>query len=408
MDKDKLDLQMKLGKVFNPGAPISQMALFAGRMIQLTTIINAINQRGQHAIIFGERGVGKTSLTNVLSGFFENRDEDQKWLRYARINCDAQDTYFSIWKKIFRELTIVYERKGIGFVPNKENVVFNLESFISEDVKPEDVRYELEKLDGLHILVIDEFDRVTSTEATSLMADTIKTFSDHLLNATLILVGVADAVDDLIDEHASVERSLVQIHMPRMSVSELQEIVCKALEAVEMEIDDQAKDWIVQLSQGLPHYTHLLGLHSSQKAVEMDRSRVIIEDVNAALKQAVNEAQQSIQRRYHQATSSPRKTIFPEVLLACALAETDELGYFSAADIRKPLSAIMGKEYGITAYSRHLNDFCEMQRGPLLIKTGVPRRYRFRFINPLMQPYVVMKGLADELISKELLRSIDS
>ena len=41
-----------------------------------------------------------------------------------------------------------------------------------------------------------------------------------------------------------------------------------------------------------------------------------------------------------------------------------------------------------------------VQRGPILSKKGQPRRYRYRFANPLMQPYVTMRGLASGLITQ--------
>ena len=34
-------------------------------------LIDAANQSGQRAIVYGERGVGKTSLANVLSDFLQ-------------------------------------------------------------------------------------------------------------------------------------------------------------------------------------------------------------------------------------------------------------------------------------------------------------------------------------------------
>jgi len=393
-----LEKKMKLSQSFNPGAPISKISLFAGRLQQLSTVINAINQTGQHVIIYGERGVGKTSLAIVLSDLFEEQSKDKKWLRYARVNCDAGDDFTSVWRKVFRELSIVYQRKEIGFTGEITEERASLEGLIGTDPAPEDIRYILEELGGHHIIVIDEFDRANKEGLTSLMADTIKAFSDHLLNTTLIIVGVADAVDELIEEHLSIERSLVQVHMPRMSTEEMEQIVINGLERVDMTITTDARDSIVRLSQGLPHYAHLLALHASQNAVDEERDEVNINDVNRAISQSVENAQQTIQRKYHQATSSPRKTLYPQVLLACSLANTDDLGYFAASDVRKPLSIIMGKEYDIPAFSRHLNDFCETGRGPVLIKTGVPRRFRFRFINPLIQPYVIMKGIADNLI----------
>jgi ABC-type lipoprotein export system ATPase subunit len=43
--------------------------LLAGRDKQIALVIDAVNQKGQHVIICGERGVGKTSLFNVLKSF---------------------------------------------------------------------------------------------------------------------------------------------------------------------------------------------------------------------------------------------------------------------------------------------------------------------------------------------------
>ena len=57
------------GRVFTPTTPVDERALFAGRSEQLRTVIDVVRQKGQHEIDYGERGVGKTSLMNVLAGF---------------------------------------------------------------------------------------------------------------------------------------------------------------------------------------------------------------------------------------------------------------------------------------------------------------------------------------------------
>ena len=122
---------------------------------------------------------------------------------------------------------------------------------------------------------------------------------------------------------------------------------------------------------------------------------------------AIDSAQQTLQRAYHQATMSQRSdALYRQVLLAAALANSDDLGYFAAADLRTPMSRIMGKPYDIPAYSRHLYDFCEPDRGPALERTGEPRRFRFRFRNPLLQPFAIMQGLAADLIAAEDVRNL--
>jgi len=168
----------------------------------------------------------------------------------------------------------------------------------------------------------------------------------------------------------SIERALVQVRMPRMSIEELDEILDIAHDQLKMSIDTDAKNRIVQLSQGLPHYTHLLGLHSAESSIQNGRTVINASDVDAAIKQAIEKAQQTIISAYNAAITSPRKTLFPQVLLSCALAKKDPLGTFAASDVRDPMSLIMGERYDIPAFARHLNDFCETRRGPVLQQLG--------------------------------------
>jgi hypothetical protein len=127
-------------------------------------------------------------------------------------------------------------------------------------------------------------------------------------------------------------------------------------------------------------------------------------DVIAAMEKAVKRSPQTLAERYHAATSSPRaKTLYPDVLLAAALTKGDELGYFAATDIRDPLRAITKKAYEIPAFSPHLHELTESDRGEVLQKTGTSRRFRFRFRNPLLQPYVIMRALAEEELRVEVL-----
>lgn len=90
---------------------------------------------------------------------------------------------------------------------------------------------------------------------------------------------------------------------------------------------------------------------------------------------------------------------YKEALLACALSETNELGLFYAGNVREPYSRIRGKKMDIAHYATHLSEFCSVERGPALLKTGKPKRYQYRFANPMLQPLVVMMGVRDKLIS---------
>jgi len=181
-------------------------------------------------------------------------------------------------------------------------------------------------------------------------------------------------------------------------------IITKGLERLNMAIYENALKHISLVSQGLPHYTHLLGLHASREAIDLGERKISLVHVESAIKKALEEAQQTTRSAYHKATMSPRRdNLYADVLLACALAKPDDLGYFAAADVRKPLSTIKKKLFDIPSFSRHLNDFCEEKRGPILQKVGGKHRFRFRFINPLMQPFVTMQGFINGKIDRETL-----
>ena len=394
-------LAFNVGTVFTPGAPISEAELFSGRIDQVGKIIDTISQRGYHAVLYGERGVGKTSLSNVLLSFLH--ETGGKFL-LPRVNCDTSDTYTSLWKKQFENITINETRPGIGFTKKEVDIKRKLVESLPEKLSPEDIRRTLEEFSHGIILVpvFDEFDRTKSSEIPALMADTIKGLSDYSVNATILLIGVADSVDGLIREHQSIERALVQVPMPRMSSMEIAEIITKGIERLTMTIKEDAKSEIISLSQGLPYVTHLLALHSTKVAIERKSKEVESEDVNEGMKRALEQWQESIKTAYYRATKSQQPGhIFREVILACAFAENDDLGYFSAANVREPLRIITDRSYDIPNFARHLKEFSGQERGGILYRTGPARQIRYRFNSPLMRPYIVMRGFADNLIAKK-------
>jgi Cdc6-like AAA superfamily ATPase len=401
-----MNLAFQAGRVFTPTSPIDEPSLFAGRLEQLRLIIDVVNQKGQHAILYGERGVGKTSLANVLESFL--RGPQASRVLAPRVNCDGQDSFESVWRKVFAriadDVALTESVRKIGFGPETTDQTVSPSKLLN-GVSPDSVRRALNALaqDNLPVLIIDEFDRLPQRPRRA-FADTIKMLSDHAVPATVVLVGVADSVDQLIEEHQSIERALVQIRMPRMSAEEISKIIYTALGELHMTIDTGAAARIAKLSQGLPHYAHLLGLHASRAALDSQSMHITNETVATAIDNAIGGSQQSIRSDYEYAVRSPKRdNLFSDVLLACALADTTELGHFAAQDVRESLRSITGKPYEIPSFAQHLNEFTDSKRGAILEKSGIKRLFRYRFQNPLMQPFVIMHGIKSGRISSQML-----
>jgi Cdc6-like AAA superfamily ATPase len=392
----------QVGEAFRPAAPIDRRDLFAGRTEQIAEVFAVIAQPGQHAVIYGERGVGKTSLAAVTADVLRSSN-----VLSTRATCDTSDDFAAVWRKALDEVVMRRPAPGIGFGATAGETRRSGASLMEDGrVTPNEVRKALRQLAGSREIVVfvDEFDRVQDATARTLFADTIKVLSDQLVRATIVLVGVADDIDDLIREHGSVERALVQIHMPRMSRAELEEIVRKGAATAQLTVTKRPVERIAALSQGLPHYTHLLAQLAAQAALEAGRTEIRLADVEHAVSRAIGRAQQSITDAYRTAIEDTTAGLYPDVLLAAALAEGDEYGTFSAIDVGTTLTTIAGRELEPEAFATHLDDLAGGERGPVLHRRGAGRAPRYRFANPLLQPYVVLRAVSEGRVKPSGLR----
>ena len=403
MDPDFDTLIFRAGTVFTPGAPINERELFSGRKEQVLKIIDAVSQRGCHAILYGERGTGKTSLSNMISSFLARR---QAFI-VSRTNCDISDTYSSLWAKAFKDIEAAKRQPSIGFggLRSALTTAPPAESVINSET-PDGVRRTLQDLSnsGSLIVIFDEFDRIRRPEAITTMADTIKALSDHAVNATVLLIGVADSVDELIREHQSIERALIQVHMPAMSDSEIRTIVMSGFERLEMEIDFEACEDLVHFSRGVPYITHLLGIYCARAALADRSVTVDAGHVEQGMNRALDQWQQSIKALYNDAVRSEQHSSFyREVLLACAFAEVDEQRFFTVSDVKAPLVHDPGQAIEPLIFARALRDLSELGRGRVLQRIGDGARQRYRLFNPILRPYIIMRGVREKLIAKDML-----
>lgn len=399
MDQDFDALVFETGTVFTPGAPINERELFSGRKDQVLKIVDAVSQRGCHVILYGERGTGKTSLSNMITAFLAKRHA----YIVSRTNCDISDDYSSLWAKAFKDIEAA-RRQPIGFaVAPRPPLSAPPEEAAPKTETPDSVRRALQGISTTASLVVifDEFDRIRRPETITAMADTIKALSDHAVNVTVLLIGVADSVDELIREHQSIERALIQVHMPAMSESEIRGILISGFERLAMEIDFEACEDLINYSQGAPYITHLLCIYSARAALEARSMIVLPEHVEAGMTRALDQWQQSVRSLYDDAVQRGRNVdVYRKVLLAAALAEVDERRFFQIESVRAPLATIHGRDADPLPFVHVLDALSEAGRGQILHRAGEGPRRRFRIFNPILRPYIVMRGVREGLIAK--------
>ena len=378
----------QIDRVFSPSAPIKTKDLFLGRLQQLAEVSDSIQERGQHIVLYGERGVGKTSLANIISAGLHG-------IVSAKVTCNRRQNFKDVWNAALAKIRMESTTPGVGFNDSEKKKVVQLNGLLPsnlEELSPSDIENILEKIDVDLLLIFDEFDSITDDETKIRFADIIKSLSDNASHVTILIVGIADSVTDLIGEHPSLERCLKQIRMPRMSDKELESIIHKGIELLQMTIDENVSKKIVRLSLGFPHFTHLLSKYSARTAIESRSDKITNDHFDNAIDACISNTDQTIRNSYQKATITSREeSKFEDVIGACATAPTDEYETFSTNDLITPYYQITLKKISRESLTYYLSRLCTDDRGILLEKAGTSKNIRYRFRNPLMRAYARLK-----------------
>jgi hypothetical protein len=146
-------LSYEASQIFSPSAPVDEADLFAGRQTQLRKLIETVLEKGKHAILYGERGVGKTSLAKVFRLLFP---AIVKKVILLREQADRDDTFTSIWRKVFKDIEVQIRENGI-------ETKIALADFYEKEITPDDVRRELERSFSLNEIASATASRLVSS-----------------------------------------------------------------------------------------------------------------------------------------------------------------------------------------------------------------------------------------------------
>ena len=103
LDRERKIARSGVREIYTPHKPIQSSKLFIGRQAEVQRLIEHLNTPGQHALLFGERGVGKSSLANVSSELLLQHLVTGKLIKKR---CDGDDTFASIVVPILAEVGV--------------------------------------------------------------------------------------------------------------------------------------------------------------------------------------------------------------------------------------------------------------------------------------------------------------
>ncbi|UEM04559.1 AAA family ATPase [Skermanella rosea] len=403
--------------VFTPTKEIQDTDRFAGRQDQLQALADALEMEGGHIVIYGNRGVGKSSLARQLQLMSQNDPAVIKRLKrepfspfdFIPVYLQCDDSITGVEELLVRLLTnadalgdwlpfriVSRERTaeasgtlklkivdvggkgGSKFVEKREEVEADLYGLFATALK------EITKagVAGSGVLIIiDEFDRIKDKAG---LASILKSVGSDMVK--FALVGVATTPQELIRDHESVARQLTGgcVLVPPMSDQEMQEIFDLAQQALGYRVlfPAETRAWIIKVARGHPYFVHLLGRHSLIASMSAGVDMVTPEMAQHALEEIAIRESAPIQETLYKTAighSYPRETILKEF----AGEDADEIH-------TQALYARVAAKLGVDAsvVSVYVGQLVNEKYGAVLEKT---RERYYRFKDSLFKAYAAAR-----------------
>ena len=283
---DKMaSFRSRLRAAFTPSHPVADGRMFSGRQALLRTIIGAIENQRLHVVLYGERGIGKTSLLHMLRA----AATDARYL-VVYTSCGALSSFDEIFRGAAADIPLLYHS---GFAPTDSEAERGsslLDLLPQSQISPRVFGDLCAKLTGTRVLIIlDEFDQCESAAFRRDIAELIKTLSDRLGRVQLVLSGVAGDLSDLVEHIPSIRRNIFALHVEKMSDAEIALIVANGERETGMTFEPTATAFVVAASRGSPYLANLICHHAGHTALNQQRTTVKPADVAQAVEQAAEE-----------------------------------------------------------------------------------------------------------------------
>lgn len=404
---------------FRPNSPIDLPRRFAGRRKLVGTLADALASDGSVPVIYGDRGLGKTSLAlqarNIAIGDVELLESlgmssralsDEDRFTTFFIQC-LQATTSSMSELVQRIINssdglygtadpsiatqkIITEKINLKIYEHQVAETFSKRGGDSDfkllaiDEKLERIIECVAKHTGRRVLfIIDELDQIPNKRG---LAALIKNLSSA--NCKFMLVGIAQNIAELIRDHESILRGIVPVHVPKMVPADLIDIVDRTEKdlqesGVSIRFDREAKGHLAGIAGGFPWFVHAIGHEALVHAFDSKQTTINLNDIDTAVsKLAETNYARVFEEMYKKAVrdSAQRETV---------------LRLFSKwNDIDIPTSSIypLAHALGISNPSVHVQTLTKTECGKVLVRAAQHSGGLYSFGNGMFKKYVDLRG----------------
>lgn len=334
---------------YTPNCPIDEPTFFAGRPELIKRLADSLQSHGACPIIYGDRGVGKSSIAmqtaRIAMGDVELLEDigavahaipAKRTYEVLYLPCsDTMSSHASLLRRLLSDaefyrtpddvsselaagqrVTETLDLKVYKRTTEKSGKSANPPSTASEEAVLRAFGEVIRKSGKRLLVIIDELDRLGKTQG---LASFIKNNSSQSLK--FILVGVSTNIGALLADHESLQRVVTPINVGRMAFDELCEISRKVnvyLQencGVVQQFSSKAISRLAMSANGFPWLVHVIGRDALMHAVDSGESIINEEAVEKAIERlADNEFAQQFADLYRVAVGDSEQR---EVTLRC-------------------------------------------------------------------------------------------
>ena len=321
--------RIKLRGAYTPAQPITDRRMFAGRTKLLTQLIRGIEDERLHVVIYGERGMGKTSLLHVLA-------QTAREARYlvVYVTCGAGSDFNEMMHTAAENIPLLYHADYGPTTPEAERGDSFATLLGHDTITVRGASDLLAKVAGTRVLIVlDEFDRAESGDFRRSIAELVKSLSDRSVRVQFVIGGVAANLNELVANVPSIQRSISALQVPKMTAAEIRSLIKNGEPITGITFDAGAVHAIIDRALGFPYLASLLSHRAGLNAIDRGVDTVTSQDVATATQDAVEDAFGRISRRSQLHIQQAMQRGSLNALGALAGAAQSTAGAFGVDDI---------------------------------------------------------------------------
>lgn len=360
-------MRMKLRSAFTPSQPVVNARMFAGRGEILQTMIGSLEDQKLHLVVYGQRGIGKTSLMHMLA----NAAREARYIVHYS-SCGASSNFQETFRAAAQDIPLLYHG-GYGPTAEEAEAGSTFADLLPEgDFSPRQFGELCARLTGTRVLIIlDEFDRSDSKEFRRELAELMKTLSDRTVRVQVIVAGVAGDLAELVEHIPSIRRNILAVRVPQFTEAEILEFVAAGEAAIGLTFEKGARDLICRTACGSPYFVSLICHHAGLEALDAGRSSVQTIDVTRAVAHVLGDLRDRIGKTHRAQLERLIGEGFGGLVAVIAGAALRAGGEFEVSDI----DAIAATQVEATSAKRLLDQLAAGGALFTVQEEGTQRKY---------------------------------